>query len=194
MQLMYPEAYDVADRIIDLHFCKKLKDKFDQLNNPTLYCSAGFDFLVSTLDLDEEEMIKYAIEILLEEGKIKVYDCNVPVIDEVDLFFHVQLLVELLPILLRESKLMNHLPNKVLIKKSWDFEGRNKGMNLPKNDTDYACGLHTLGHIECFLIDTEIAKPMTFLCDNAVANLEEVWAYGVLNRRLEPVYIEDPVK
>ncbi|KAF3638036.1 hypothetical protein FXO37_24569 [Capsicum annuum] len=102
--------------------------------------------------------------------------------------------MELFPILLRESKLMNHLSKEVLMKKSWDFEGLNKGMTLPKNNTGYASGSHALAHIECLMNDTEVVEPMTFLCDNAVENLQEVWAYGVLTGRLVPVSIEEPVK
>ncbi|KAF3657222.1 putative glycerol-3-phosphate 2-O-acyltransferase 6-like [Capsicum annuum] len=150
----YPEAYDIVDRIVYHDFCKKLKDKYDQLDNQASSCGVGFNLLVSMLDWDKEEMIKYvrgerpnphgkswtkakrilavinvddihywAVQILLEKGKIKVYDCNEPCIDEVVLFIHVQLLIKLFPILLRESKLMNHLPEEVLMKKSWDFEG-----------------------------------------------------------------------
>ncbi|KAF3651842.1 hypothetical protein FXO37_17806 [Capsicum annuum] len=116
-QLTYLEAYDTADRIMDLNYCKKIKDKYDQLNNVALECGERFDFLVSTLDWDEDEMITHvrverpnprgkswteakrilvvisindihynAIEILFEEGKIKIYDCNDPLIDDVDLF------------------------------------------------------------------------------------------------------------
>ncbi|KAF3633076.1 hypothetical protein FXO38_25780 [Capsicum annuum] len=121
----YTEAYDAADRIMDLDFYKKLKDKYDQLNSTTLDYGAGFDFLVSTLEWDEEEIIKYirgerpnphgkswtkakrilvvismndiyyqVVEILLEEGKIKVYDCNEPAVDDVDLFLFMQPLME----------------------------------------------------------------------------------------------------
>ena len=89
---------------------------------------------------------------------------------------------------------MNHLPKEVLIKKSWDFEGRNRGMILPKDDVANVSGSHALGYVECLLTGTEMAKPMTFLSDNAVANLQEVWAYGVLTGRLKTVYIEEPVK
>ncbi|KAF3618183.1 hypothetical protein FXO37_34304 [Capsicum annuum] len=120
----------------------------------------------------------WAIEILLKEVKIKVYDCNEPAIDEVILFFYVQPLMKLFPILLRESKLMNHLPEKVLMQKSWDFKGRNKGVSLPKNDTDFSCDSQALAHIKCLLTGTEMAEPTTFLCDKAVVNLEEVWLMG----------------
>ncbi|KAF3648043.1 hypothetical protein FXO38_18371 [Capsicum annuum] len=201
-QLTYPKAYDAADRIVDLYFCKKLKGKYDQINTNASACGAGLDFLVFILDLDEKELIKYvrrerpnphdkswtevkriitvisinnihyrAIDILLEERKIKVYDCNEPAIDEVNLFFHVQPLMDLLHILLRESKLLNHLLVEVLMKKSWDFEVRNKGMNLPKYDIYFACGLYALAYIEYLLTGTEMAEPMTFLYDNDVVNL-----------------------
>ncbi|KAF3681552.1 hypothetical protein FXO38_01655 [Capsicum annuum] len=124
-----PKAYDAADRIMDLDFCKKLK---------------------------------------ATDGA--------------------------LPILLRESKLINHLPNKVLMKKSWDFKDQNDGMILPKNYVDYTRGSYALAHIECLMTSTEMTEPMTFLCNNTVANLQEVGAYEVLTGRLEPVYIEEPVK
>ncbi|KAM3319718.1 hypothetical protein P3S67_006918 [Capsicum chacoense] len=112
------------------------------------------------------------VEILLEEGNINVYDSNVPLIDDFDLFLLVEPLMVLLPILLRESKLMNHLSKEVLMTKSWNFEGRNGGMILPKDDAAKASDSHALAHIECLLTDTEMAELMTFLCDNAVANLQ----------------------
>ncbi|KAM3337628.1 hypothetical protein P3S68_031953 [Capsicum galapagoense] len=224
-QLTNREAYDAADRIMDLDFCKKLKYRYDRLNGEASSLGVGLDFLVPTLVLDEEEMLRYvrgdrpnphgkswteakrileiinvndmhyrAVEILIEEGKINVYDSNVPPVDDFDLFLLVETLMVLLSILLRESKLMNHFPKEVLMKKSWDFEGRNRGMILQKDDAAKASSSHALAHIEYLLTDTEMAEPTTFLCDNAVANLQEVWAYGVLNGRLKPVYIEEPVK
>ena len=59
-----------------------------------------------------------AVEILIKEGKINVYDYNVPLVNDFDLFLLVEPLLVMLPILLRESKLMNHFPKKVLMKKS----------------------------------------------------------------------------
>ncbi|PHT58688.1 hypothetical protein CQW23_01051 [Capsicum baccatum] len=58
-QLTYSKAYDAADRIMDLDFFKKLKDKYNQLNTDAPAYGAGLDFLVSMLDLDEKEIIKY---------------------------------------------------------------------------------------------------------------------------------------
>ncbi|KAF3640843.1 putative uroporphyrinogen decarboxylase, chloroplastic-like [Capsicum annuum] len=136
----------------------------------------------------------HTIKILLEEGKINVYDYNEPLVDNVDLFFLMEPLMELLLILLRESKLINHFPKEASMKKSWDYDRQNNNMILLKNDVIYASGSHVLAHIECLLIDREMAKPMTILCDNAMVNLQEVWAYGVLTGCLETVCIEEPVK
>ncbi|KAM3284074.1 hypothetical protein P3S67_022872 [Capsicum chacoense] len=80
------------------------------------------------------------IEILLYEGKIKVYDCNLPVFSEKTFLTHMQPLLKLLPKLLTQSKLMDHLLAEVLAKESWDFKGRNKNIQLPKNITGTACG------------------------------------------------------
>ncbi|KAM3250462.1 hypothetical protein P3L10_004532 [Capsicum annuum] len=51
-----------------------------------------------------------------------------------------QPLLKLLPKLLTQSKLMDHLLAEVLAKESWDFKGRNKNIQLPKNITGTACG------------------------------------------------------
>ncbi|KAF3683132.1 hypothetical protein FXO38_00926 [Capsicum annuum] len=111
-QLTYREAYDASDMIMDLDFYKNLKDRYDQFNGEASALEVGLDFLVPTLDLDEDQMIKYirgerpnphgkswteekrilafismndmyyrAIEILLEEININVYDCNIPLVD-----------------------------------------------------------------------------------------------------------------
>ncbi|KAM3270489.1 hypothetical protein P3S67_028691 [Capsicum chacoense] len=90
-----------------------------------------------------------AVEILLEELKINVYESNVPLVDDFDILLLVEPLMVLLLILLKESKLMNYLPKEVLMKKSWDFEGQNKGMILPKYDVAKASGSHAFAHIEC---------------------------------------------
>ncbi|KAM3219955.1 hypothetical protein P3L10_024486 [Capsicum annuum] len=201
-QLMYREAYDAADRIIDLNFCKKLKDRYDQLNGEASVLGVGLDFLVPTLVLDEEEMLRYVRgdkpnphgKSWTEEKRIlTVISVNDMHYQAIEILLEEPLMV-LLPNLLRESKLMNHLPKKVLIKKSWDFEGQNRGMILPKDDAAKASGSHALAHIECLLTGTKMAEPIIFLCNNAVENLQEVWAYEVLTGRLKPVYIEEPVK
>ena len=81
------------------------------------------------------------IEILLYKGKIKVYDCNLPVFSEDMFLAHMQPLLKLLPKLLTQSKLMDYFSAEVLTKESWDFEGRNKNIHLLRNTTGAACGL-----------------------------------------------------
>jgi len=51
----------------------------------------------------------FAVEILLDEGKIKVYDCNLHVFNEDMFLTHVLPLLKLFPKLLMKSKLMDHL-------------------------------------------------------------------------------------
>lgn len=67
-------------------------------------------------------------------------------------------------------------------------------MDLPKNEIAVVCGSHAFVHIEYLLTDIEMTEPMTFFCDNAVVNIQEVWAYRVLTGCLGPVYKEEPVK
>ncbi|KAF3658729.1 putative glycosyltransferase-like [Capsicum annuum] len=62
------------------------------------------------------------VEMLLEEGKIKVYDCNLLFLDEANFFTQMQPLLELFPNLLRQSELMHYFAAEVLMKKPWDFE------------------------------------------------------------------------
>ncbi|KAF3622050.1 hypothetical protein FXO38_31519 [Capsicum annuum] len=143
-KLAYPEAYNAADRIMDLDFYKNFKDRYNDLSKRAL-TTGGTKFYSLVLGFQwEEKMIKYvreerlnphdkictgakrilgvmnmddicyrAVEILIEEGKIKVYDCNLPALDEADFFTHMQPLLEFFPILLRQSELMDNLPVKV---------------------------------------------------------------------------------
>ncbi|KAM3359237.1 hypothetical protein P3S68_022170 [Capsicum galapagoense] len=110
------------------------------------------------------------VEILLYEEKIKVYDCNLPVFSEKTFSTHMQPLLKLLPKLLTQSKLMDHLQAEVLVKESWVFEGQNKNIQLPKNTTGATCGPYSLAYIECLLIGTQ----MTGVCDTIVEKMQWV--------------------
>ncbi|KAF3675095.1 hypothetical protein FXO37_06069 [Capsicum annuum] len=59
----YPQDFqtmtDIHMPIMDLDFCKKLKNRYNQLNGKASAYGMGLDFIVSMFDLDEEEMIKY---------------------------------------------------------------------------------------------------------------------------------------
>ncbi|KAF3634556.1 hypothetical protein FXO38_25063 [Capsicum annuum] len=92
----------------------------------------------------------FVVEILLDEVKIKFYDCNLLVFKEAKFLTHVQPLLKLFPKLLTQSKLMDHLPAEDLKKESWDFEGRNNNIHLYKNKIGAACGSYLLAYIECF--------------------------------------------
>ncbi|KAF3650795.1 hypothetical protein FXO37_18300 [Capsicum annuum] len=92
------------------------------------------------------------------------------------------------------SKLIDNFPVKAFMKQPWDFEGLNKDMDLLKNKTSVAYESDMFTHIKCLLTGTEMAEPMNFLCDNAMANMQEVYTYGVLTRFLEPVYKKEPMK
>ncbi|KAF3655388.1 hypothetical protein FXO37_15966 [Capsicum annuum] len=213
-------AYDASDRIMDLNFYSNFKNKYDDLiqleSTPS---GSRFDLLVSWFIWDKDMIeyvrekrpypydmdwiktkiifivmngdIKYflALEILLEDGIMKVYDYNLPVIDESNFFTKMQPLLDLLPSLLKQSKLMNHFLVKLLNEK-WDFKGRNKDKELPKKLIGVACGSYVLAHIKYWLTNIEISNSMTFLCDNIVARMQEVWAYGVVTKRLDPVYVK----
>ncbi|KAF3648856.1 hypothetical protein FXO37_19238 [Capsicum annuum] len=56
--------------------------------------------------------------------------------------------------------------------------------NTPYTEPSAACGSYSLAYIECLLNGTEI----TGMRDAIVGKMQEVWAYGVLTKWLEPVY------
>ncbi|KAM3248572.1 hypothetical protein P3L10_010341 [Capsicum annuum] len=196
-QLTYPEAYYAADRIIDLNLYNNFKDRYADLRKLDDFGGLGFDKLVSTFQWDEEVIkyvrgkrpyphskswtkakrilavvnleVKYflTVEILLYEGKVKFYDCNLPVFNEDMFSAHMQPLLKFLPKLVMQSKLMDHLPTEILTKESWDFEGQNKNIELPKNKIGAVCGSYSLTYIECLLTGTE----MTDMCDAVVEKI-----------------------
>ncbi|KAM3356119.1 hypothetical protein P3S68_022833 [Capsicum galapagoense] len=119
-QLAHPDAYDVADRIMDLKFYNNFKDRYAKLCKIADSGDPGFDQLVSMFQWDEET-IKYirgkssyphrkrwtkakrilafmnvdviyflTLEILLYVEKIKFYDCNLPVFSEKTFLTHMQ--------------------------------------------------------------------------------------------------------
>ncbi|KAM3203465.1 hypothetical protein P3L10_031091 [Capsicum annuum] len=138
-QLAYPDAYDVADRIMDLNFYNNFKDRYDEEANKYVRGKRPYPHgkswtkakrILVVMNMDVTYFL--TVEILLYEGKIKVYDCNLPVFSEKTFSTHMQPLLKLLPKLLTLSKLMDHLQAEVLAKESWIFKGRNKNIQLPK--------------------------------------------------------------
>ncbi|KAF3662980.1 hypothetical protein FXO37_12212 [Capsicum annuum] len=171
---------------MDLNFYNNFRDRYNDLRNLSNFGGLEFDKLLSTFQWDEEAIkyvrekrsypygkswikvkkilevmnmkVKYflIVEILLYEGNIKVYDCNLPVFSKDKFLAHMQTLLKLLPKLLPWSKLMDHLSAEVLMKEFWDFEGLNKIIQLPKNKTNAACRPYSLAYIECLLSSIEI--------------------------------------
>ena len=82
--------------------------------NPHNKIWAGAKMIFGVINMDG--ICYWAVKIQLDEGKIKVYDCNLPILNEADFCTYKQPLLELFPILLRQSKMMDHLPMKVLMK------------------------------------------------------------------------------
>ena len=123
------------------------------------------------------------LEIRLKEGVINAYDCNIPVFTEDAFFAHLQPVLELLPILLRQSGIMVHLPEK-LLNQPWTFKKRID--YLPKNESGAACGSYSLGFIEHLITRTSLKPNQTLMNDNTVERMQWVWAVGVINKMLEP--------
>ncbi|KAF3681330.1 hypothetical protein FXO38_01773 [Capsicum annuum] len=71
--------------------------------------------ILAVMNLDLKHFV--ALEMLLEDGKMKVYDCNSSVYEEANSFTMMQPLLDLFPRLLKQSGLMNHFPSKVLNEK-----------------------------------------------------------------------------
>ncbi|KAM3397804.1 hypothetical protein P3S68_001317 [Capsicum galapagoense] len=184
-QLAYPDAYDVADRIMDLNFYNNFKDRYDEEAIKYVRRKRSYQHgkswtkakkILAVMNMDVTHFL--TVEILLYEGKIKVYDCNLSVFSEKMFLTHIQPLLKLLPKLLTQSKLMDHLSAEVLAKESWVSEGRNKNIQLPKNTTSAVYGPYSLAYMECLLTGTQ----MISVCDTVVGKMQWVWGYGVLTK------------
>ncbi|KAM3396559.1 hypothetical protein P3S68_000071 [Capsicum galapagoense] len=78
-QLAYPDAYDATDRIMGLNFYNNFKDRGKRpYPHRKSWTKAKRIFAVMNVDVTHF----LTVEILLYEGKIKVYECNLPVFSE----------------------------------------------------------------------------------------------------------------
>ncbi|KAG5630045.1 hypothetical protein H5410_001762 [Solanum commersonii] len=164
-RLRYPEHYDSTNRIIDLNFYTNFKQRYDNiideatkvggksfthlLNEGINPYPGGIDWIgakriLAVMDMNNTHFV--TLEILLHEGHMNVYDCN-----------------------LMQSGIMKHLSDK-LLNEPWDFEGRLKPM--VKNITSVACGSYSLAFIEHLFTNTPIQPPNTLLCDNTTGRLQ----------------------
>ncbi|KAG5575761.1 hypothetical protein H5410_055895 [Solanum commersonii] len=121
------------------------------------------------------------LEILLREGD--VYDCQLIDMEHAKFLTFIQPVFELLPKLLKQSRIMKHLPNKFL-NEPWEFKDRLEPMVT--NDTKVECGSYSLAFIEHLITMTTIQPPQTLLCDNIAGRMQWIWAAGIVSRSLEP--------
>lgn len=63
------------------------------------------------------------LEILLHEGRMNVYDCQLMLTEHAKFLTYIQLVFELLPKLLKQSGIMEHFLEKFL-NEPWEFTGR----------------------------------------------------------------------
>ena len=122
------------------------------------------------------------LEIILHEGLINVYDCNLVV--EHDKFFTIiQPVFELLPKFLKQSGTMNHMPEKFLTQ-PWEFNGRIEPM--VQNASGSACGSYSIAFIEHLISRTKLHPSSSVLCDSLIEQMQYIWAYGIISQSLKP--------
>ena len=99
------------------------------------------------------------VEILLHEVLINVYDWNLVVMENDKFFTLIQPVFELLPKLLKQSGIMNHLPKKLLTQ-PWEFNGLIETM--VQNASGSACGSYFIAFIEHLINRTELHPPVYY--------------------------------
>ena len=123
------------------------------------------------------------LKILLHEGRMNVYDCNLMVTKYDKIFTLIQHVFQLLPKLLKQNGIMNHLPGKLLTQ-PWEFDGRMQPM--VQNATGAACRSYSLALIENLISGTELQPPNTQLCENLIEGTQYIWANGIISQSLNP--------
>ncbi|KAG5596090.1 hypothetical protein H5410_037322, partial [Solanum commersonii] len=129
----------------------------------------GAKRILAVMNLNKTHFV--TLEILLHEGRMNVYDCQLMGMEHAKFLTFIQLVFELLPKLLNQSGIMKHLPDK-FFNEPWEFEA--------------ACGSYSLAFIEHLITRTTIQPPQNLLCDNAVDRMQWVWVVGIVSRILEP--------
>ena len=123
------------------------------------------------------------LEILLHERLINVYDCNLVVTEHDKFFTLIQPLFELLPKLLKQNGIMNHLPQK-LLSQPWKFNIRIEPM--VQNASGSACGSYSIAFIEHFISRTKLHPLSSLLCDNLIERMQFIWVNGIISQSLKP--------
>ena len=117
------------------------------------------------------------IKIVLHEGLINVCDCNLVIMENDNFFTLIQHVFELMPKLLKQSGIMNYLPDKLLTQ-PWEFNGQIEPM--VQNVSRAACGSYSIAFIEHLISRTELHPPSSLLCDNLIEQMQYIWANGII--------------
>uniref|UniRef100_M1CPK7 Ulp1 protease family, C-terminal catalytic domain containing protein n=1 Tax=Solanum tuberosum TaxID=4113 RepID=M1CPK7_SOLTU len=80
----------------------------------------GAKRIFAVMNLNKTHFV--TLEILLHEGRLDVYDCQLMGMEHAKFLTFIQPVFELLPKLLKQSGIMKHLPDKFL-SEPWEFEG-----------------------------------------------------------------------
>ncbi|KAG5571780.1 hypothetical protein H5410_061546 [Solanum commersonii] len=118
--LRYPEYYDSIDRIMDLNFSINFKQRSIRPYPGGMHW-IGAKRILTVMNLNKTHFV--TIEILLYKGRIHVYDCNLMGMEHDKFLTFIQPVFELLPSLLKQSRIMKHLSDKFL-NEPWEFEVR----------------------------------------------------------------------
>ena len=102
---------------------------------------------------------------------MNVYDYNLVVTKNDKFFTHIQHVFELLPKLLKQNGIMNHLPQK-LLSQPWKFNIRIEPM--VQNASGSACGSYSIAFIEHLISRTELHPPSSLLCDNLIERMQYI--------------------
>ncbi|KAH0764962.1 hypothetical protein KY285_000833 [Solanum tuberosum] len=141
----------------------------------------GAKRIIAVMNMNNTHFVTF--EILLHEGRMNVYDCNLMSLEHDKFLTFIQPVFELLPSLLRKSGIMKHFPEK-FINEPWEFKGQLEPM--VKYNTNFVCGSYSLAFIEHLITGTPIQPPNTKLCDNTVGRMQWVWSAGIVSRSLKP--------
>ncbi|KAH0781630.1 hypothetical protein KY290_001228 [Solanum tuberosum] len=167
----YPEYYDSTDRILDLNFYSNFKLRYDKMSEEaTTVGGRSFTQLINEFEWDED-MINYVRGIRpYPVGMDWIGAKRVLAVMNINKTHFVTL-----EILLHEG-CMNVYDCLLM--------GRLEPMVT--NDNKAACASYSLAFIEHLITKTTIQPPKTLLCDNAVRQMQWVWAAGIVSRSLEP--------
>ncbi|KAG5600271.1 hypothetical protein H5410_031641 [Solanum commersonii] len=111
--LRFHEHYDFTEIIMDLNFYTNFKKRYDSISEEaTTAGGRSLKHIIAIMNMNNTQFV--TLEILLHEGRMNVYDCNLMSMEHDNFFTFIQHVFELLPNLLRQSGIMKYLPEKFL--------------------------------------------------------------------------------